>query len=76
MVFTGEVQQRDADGVWRTVRLGGVTVNDRRRAVDPLGLSPEQRARSERSARFEATVGRVMFGGRDVTDYFTDVTFP
>lgn len=30
-VISGEVQGLAGDGRWRTVRLGGVTVNDRRR---------------------------------------------
>jgi hypothetical protein len=46
--LTGELLEH-RNGRWRTVRLGHtVRVTDRRR-VDPLGLSAEQRAASNRA---------------------------
>lgn len=46
------------DGRWRTVHLGHtVRVTDRRR-VDPLGLSPEQRAASDRADEWSSFLRR------------------
>lgn len=36
-VLSGEVQERDEHGVWRTVRLGNVRVQDHRRVGFDLG---------------------------------------
>jgi hypothetical protein len=54
--LTGEVLEQ-RDGRWATVHLGhSVRVTDRRR-VDPLGLTPQQRAAGERELVIRQSYG-------------------